>query len=134
MQIVAALWVDNVDFRREYEGGPTKIDITGAYFSTQASEFPALVTPHLLVLLRAESDDARVGTLDVTFMREADADGVPGEEVGRHRAPVTIQPPGKFFYQLVRPELTFNEPGTIEAHCAITETGSTVVTPLTVVV
>ncbi len=140
MEIVAALWIDNVEFRREFEGGPTKIDITGAYFSTTAREFPALITPHLLVLLRAESETARVGTLDVAFLREAhsengngNSDG-HGEEVGHHRAPVTIQPPGKFFYQLVRPELTFTEPGTIEAHCSIPETGSTIVTPLTVVV
>ncbi len=132
MQIVAALWIDNVEFRREYEGGPTKIDITGAYFSTAAQEFPALVTPHLLVLLRAEADAARTGTLDVAFVREADS-GSDGEEIGHHRAPVTIQPPGKFFYQLVRPELTFPEAGTVEARCTITETGSSVVTPLTVV-
>ena len=129
MQIVAALWMDNVEFRREFEGGPTKIDITGAYFSVAAREYPALLTPHLLVLLRAEDDAARTGTLDVAFVREGD-----GEEVGHHRAPVTIQPPGKFFYQLVRPELTFAEPGTLEARCSIPETGSTVVTPLTVVV
>jgi hypothetical protein len=129
MQIVAALFIDNVEFRREFEGGPTKIDITGAYFSTAAREFPALLTPHLLVLLRAEDDGARMGTLDVAFVREAD-----GEEIGHHRAPVTIQPPGKFFYQLVRPELTYDEPGTVEARCTITETGSSVVTPLTVVV
>jgi hypothetical protein len=133
MQIVAALWIDNVEFRREFEGGPTKIDVTGAYFSTAAREFPALLTPHLLVLLRAEAESARMGTLDVAFVRET-ADGTEGEEVGHHRAPVTIQPPGKFFYQLVRPELTFPEPGTIEARCTITETGSSVVTPLTVVV
>src|SRR3954453_19973399 len=129
MQIVAAIWIDNVEFRREFEGGPTKIDITGAYFSVLAREFPALLPPHLLVLLRAESDDARIGTLDVAFLPEGG-----GDEVGHHRAPVTIQPPGKFFYQLVRPELTFDEPGTIEAHCSIPESGSTVVTPLTVVV
>jgi hypothetical protein len=128
MQIVAALWIDNVEFRREYEGGPTKIDITGAYFSVAAREYPAQLTPHLLVLLRAESDDARMGTLDVSFVPES-----AGDEVGHHRAPVTIQPPGKFFYQLVRPELSFAGPGTVEARCSITETGSTVVTPLTVV-
>jgi hypothetical protein len=133
MQIVAALWIDNVEFRREYEGAPTKIDVTGAYFSVAAHEYPAHLTPHLLVLLRAESDHARMGTLDVAFVPES-AGGEPAkDEVGHHRAPVTIQPPGKFFYQLVRPELTFAEAGTIEAHCTITETGSTVVTPLTVV-
>lgn len=128
MQIVAALWMDNVDFRREFEGGPTKIDITGAYFSTSVGgEFPASVTPHLLVLLRAESDAARSGTLDVQFVREG-----TDETVGAHRAPVMIQPPGKFFYQLVRPELLFTEPGTIEARCTVPETGSAVTVPLTV--
>ncbi len=127
MQIVAAMWIDNVDFRREFEGGPTKIDITGAYFSTVASSFPAHLTPHLLVLLRAENESARSGTLDVAFVPD---DG--GDEVGHHRSPVTVQPPGKFFYQLVRPELTFEAPGTIEARCSIPETGSTVVTPLSV--
>ncbi len=128
MQIVSALFMDNVDFRREYDGGPTKIDITGAYFSTAVSgAFPAHLTPHLLVLLRAEDEAARAGTLVVTFCKEGTDD-----EVGRHSSPVMIQAPGKFFYQLVRPELTFDEPGTIEARCVITETGSAVTTPLTV--
>ncbi len=129
MQIVAALFMDNVDFRREYDGGPTKIDITGAYFSTTVhGAFPATITPHLLVLLRAEDDTARSGTLEVVFTREG-----TDEEVGRHRAPVTIQPPGKFFYQLVRPELVFPSIGTVEARCSIVETGSSVTTPLSVV-
>ena len=128
MQIVGALWMDNVDFRRDFDGGPTKIDITGAYFSTHVDgNFPAHLTPHLLVLLRAEHDSARSGTLEVTFHHEGSDD-----EVGRHRAPVMIQPPGKFFYQLVRPELTFEAPGTIEARCVIPETGSTVTVPLSV--
>ncbi len=129
MEIVAALFIDNINFRREWEGGPTKIDITGAYFSTTATAFPTTLTPHLVVLLRAESEGARHGTLEVVFRREGETD-----EVGRHRAPVAIQPPGKFFYQLVKPELTYEGPGTIEAHCTIPESGSTVVVPLTVLV
>jgi hypothetical protein len=56
-----------------------------------------------------------------------------GEEVGRHRQPQVIAPPGQFFYQLVKPELTFEEPGSIDAHCEIPETGSSVVVPLTAV-
>ncbi len=128
MQIVSVLWMENVDFRREFDGGPTKIDITGAYFSMNVDgQFPAHLTPHLLVLLRAEAEDARSGTLEVSFCKEGSDD-----EVGRHRSAVTIQPPGKFFYQLVRPELTFDAPGTIEARCVIAETGSAVTTPLTV--
>lgn len=127
MQIVAALFIDNINFRREAEGGPTKIDITGAYFSVQSPAFPTVLTPHLVVLLRAEDETARAGTLDVSFVPEQG-----GDEVSHHRAPVVIQPPGKFFYQLVRPELSFTEPGAIEARCTITETGSSVVVPLSV--
>jgi hypothetical protein len=132
MQIVAALFIENINFRREHEGAPTQIDITGAYFSTQAAAFPFALTPHLVVLLRAEDETARAGTLQVSFVRAEDGPG-GGEEVGSHRAPVDIRPPGKFFYQLVRPELTWDEPGTIEARCTIPETGSTVVVPLTAV-
>jgi hypothetical protein len=128
MQIVAALFIENINFRREWEGGPTKIDITGAYFSTTAPTLPTTLTPHLVVLLRAESEAARSGTLEVRFLREGDQ-----VEVSRHRAPVSIAPPGKFFYQLVRPELPFDEPGTIEAHCTIIETGSSVAVPLSVI-
>jgi hypothetical protein len=129
MEIVAALWIDTINFRKEFEGGPTKIDITGAYFSTTApgGVFPATLTPHLVVLLRAEHETARSGTLEATFVH-VDS----GEEAGRHRAPVMIQPPGQFFYQLVRPELTFEAPGTLEARCVIPETGSAVTIPLTV--
>lgn len=128
MEIVSALFIDNVNFRQDPPGGPTKIDITGAYFSTQIASYPTTLTPHLLVLLRAENEDGRAGTVDVRFVRRSD-----GEEVGRHRQPQTISPPGQFFYQLVKPELTFDEPGSIDAHCEIPETGSSVVVPLTAV-
>jgi hypothetical protein len=126
MEIVAALFIENVNFRQDPPGGPTRIDITGAYFSTKLGEFPATLTPHLLVLLRAESEEGRSGTVDVRFVRRDS-----GDEVGRHRQPQMISPPGQFFYQLVRPELSFDEPGTIDAHCEIPETGSTIVVPLT---
>ncbi len=128
MEIVAALFIDNVNFRQDPPGGPTRIDITGAYFSTQVTDYPTTLTPHLLVLLRAESDAGRQGTVDVRFVRRAD-----GEEVGRHRQTQTISPPGQFFYQLVRPELTFDTAGTFDAICQITETGHTVIAPLTAV-
>jgi hypothetical protein len=126
MEIVAALFIEDVNFR-QVAGPSTRIDITGAYFSTILESFPTTLTPHLLVLLRAESDEGRSGTLEVTFVREGTDD-----ELGRSRQPVFINPPGKFFRQLVRPELEFTEPGTVEARCVITETGSTVTTPLTV--
>jgi hypothetical protein len=126
MEIVAALFIEDVEFR-QVAGPSTRIDITGAYFSTVVDSFPTTLTPHLLVLLRAEDEDSRSGTVEVTFHREGS-----GEEVGRSRQPVFINPPGKFFRQLVRPELEFAEPGTIEARCTIPETGSRVTVPLTV--
>src|SRR3954447_26336419 len=127
MEIVSALFIEDVNFR-QVAGPSTRIDITGVYFSTIIESFPSTLTPHLLVLLRAESDEGRSGTLEVTFVREGTHD-----ELGRSRQPVFINPPGKFFRQLVRPELEFTEPGTIEARCVITETGSTVTVPLTVI-
>ena len=128
MEIVAALFIENVNFRQDPPGGPTRIDITGAHFSTRITEYPETMTPHLLVLLRAENEEGRNGTVDVRFVHRDS-----GEEVGRHRQPQAIAPPGQFFYQLVRPELTFDAPGTIDAHCEIPETGSSIVVPLTAV-
>jgi len=127
MEIVAALFIEDVAFRQA-AGPSTRIDLTGVYFSTVVESFPTTLTPHLLVLLRAEDDgDGRSGTLEVTFVREGTDD-----ELGRSRQPVFINPPGKFFRQLVRPELEFTEPGTVEARCVVPETGSTVTVPLTV--
>jgi hypothetical protein len=128
VEIVAALFIEDVNFR-QVAGPSTRIDITGAYFSTRAETFPSVLTPHLLVLLRAESDEGRNGTLEVTFVRPDNG----GEEVGRSRQPVFINPPGTFFRQLVRPELSFDAPGTVEAHCVVPETGSQVTVPLTVI-
>jgi hypothetical protein len=125
MEIVAALFIEDVNFRQA-EGGSTRIDIHGAYFSTKAEGFPSVLTPHLLVLLRAESDEGRNGTLEVVFVRN------DGEEVGRSRSPVFINPPGTFFRQLVRPELSFDVPGSVEARCVVLETDSRVTVPLTV--
>jgi hypothetical protein len=65
------------------------------------------------------------GTLEVRFVNEA------GAEVGRNVQQFEVEP-GKFGYRLVKGELEFDAPGTIEAHCSITETGSSVVVPLTV--
>jgi hypothetical protein len=133
VEIVAALFIEDVNFR-QVAGGPTRIDITGAYFSTKVEEFPSVLTPHLLVLLRAESDEGRNGTLEVTFVRAEKLPGQEdGEQVGRSRQPVYINPPGTFFRQLVRPELSFDGPGSVEARCVVPETGSKVTVPLTII-
>jgi len=124
MDIVAALFVENINFR-QVEGPSTRIDITGAFFSTRAHEFPAHLSPHLVVLVRVAKDATGNGTLETRFVSES------GEEVGRNVQQFVVEP-GKFGYRLVKGELDFDAPGTIEAHCTITETGSAVVVPLTV--
>ena len=126
MDIVAALFVENINFR-QVEGPSTRIDITGAFFSTRALEFPAHLSPHLVVLVRVPKSDASgSGTLETRFVTET------GAEVGRNVQQFEVEP-GKFGYRLVKGELDFDAPGTIEAHCTITETGSSVVVPLTVI-
>jgi hypothetical protein len=124
MDIVAALFVENLNFR-QVPGPSTRIDITGAFFSEPVPEFPVKITPHLVVLVRAAADESGVGTLEAVFTRG-------GEEVARNAQQFSVEP-GKFGYRLVRPELEFPEPGTIEARCTITESGSSVVVPLTAI-
>jgi len=124
MEIVAALFVENLNFR-QVAGGSTRIDITGAFFSEPVTQFPTQVTPHLVVLVRAPADDSGMGTLEAVFTRD-------GEEVARNAQQFSVEP-GKFGYRLVRPELEFPEPSTIEARCTIAESGSSVVVSLTAI-
>ena len=123
MEIVAALFVENINFR-QVEGPSTRIDITGAFFSTKVDSYPAQLAPHLVVLVRVPAGADGSGTLETRFVRGDD-------EVGRNVQQFFVEP-GKFGYRLVRGELEFDEPGTVEAHCTITETGSSVIVPLTV--
>jgi hypothetical protein len=123
MEIVAALFVENLEFR-QVAGPATRIDITGAFFSTTVPSYPALLTPHLVVLVRVPADADGNGTLEAVFVRP------DGSEVARNSQSFFVEP-GKFGYRLVRPELDFPEPGTIEARCTIIESGSAVTVPLT---
>jgi hypothetical protein len=123
MEIVAALFVENIDFR-QVAGPSTRIDITGAFFSTTVPSYPAELTPHLVVLVRVPADSTGNGTLETVFVRE------DGTEVGRNGQSFFVDP-GKFGYRLVKGELEFPEPGTIEAKCTILESGSSVTVPLT---
>jgi hypothetical protein len=124
VEIVSALFVENLEFR-EVPGPSMRIDLTGVFFSVAVAEFPVTLTPHLLVLVRAPADDPGTATFVATFRRD-------GEQVARNVQPCAVEP-GKFGYRLVRPELEFAEPSTIEAECSITESGSTVVVPLTAI-
>lgn len=123
MEIVAALFVEGIDFR-QVEGPATRIDITGVFFSTAVEAYPTQLTPHLVVLVRSPLGSDGNATLETVFVRD------DGEEVGRNRQSFFVEP-GKFGYRLVKGELEFTGPGTVEARCTILESGSAVTVPLT---
>jgi hypothetical protein len=122
MDIVAALFVEGIDLR-QVPGPSTRIDLTGVQFSAPAAgELPVTIEPHLVVIVRCAPDDRGEGALEVSYQRD-------GEQVARNVQPLSVEP-GKFNYRLVRAELTFEEPGTVEAHCRI-DLGPVTVVPYT---
>ena len=122
MEIVAALFVEGINFR-QVEGPSTRIDITGAFFSFRPAEYPAYLDPHLVILLRCPPGGSPDASLDVVFLRD-------GMQIGSNRQVFSIEP-GKFGYRLVKGDVTFDSPGTIEARCTVPESGSSVTVPLT---
>lgn len=123
MDIVSALFCESLNLRQA-AGGATRIDLSGVMFSmTAPSPPPVTVAPHLIVLVRCRADEPGNGVLEVVFRDEA------GEEVARNVSPFTVEP-GKFTYRLVRGELTYPAPGTVEAHCRVGQ-GPWTVVPLT---
>lgn len=125
MDIVAALFFEDLNTAEAFAGGPTKMDLGGVHFSAAAPEPPPVtMAPHMIVLLRCPPDEPGSGALEVRFLRD-------GEQIARNAQPVQVDP-GKFAYRLVRAELPFDDYGTVEAHCSIDGGPSTVV-PYTVV-
>jgi len=123
MEIVGALFIENINLR-QVPGPSTRIDLSGIMFSLAAPQpVPVTITPHLVVLVRCPADHSGMGTLETSF-RDA-----TGKEVARNAQPIEVEP-GKFRYSLVRGELTYEDYGTIEAHCRI-DAGHTTVVPLT---
>ncbi|MDP9071024.1 MAG: hypothetical protein M3N68_07030 [Actinomycetota bacterium] len=123
MDIVSALFCESIDLRQA-PGPATRIDLSGIMFSLAApSAPPVTIAPHLVVLIRCRPNEPGNGVLEVVFRNEA------GEEVARNASPFMVEP-GKFTYRLVRGELTFPAPATIEAHCRVGQDAATVV-PLT---
>ncbi len=119
MQIVSALFIDEIELRA-VPGPSTRIDLTGIQFSAPASEpFPLTITPHLVVIVRNGVGEDPNGVLEVVFVRD-------GEQIARNVQPVDVEP-GKFAYRLVRGELEFDEPGTVEAQCRIGSGDPTIV-------
>jgi hypothetical protein len=123
VHIVAALFVEQFDMR-QVPGPSTRFDIGGAYFSIPVPEFPAQLNPHLLVFVHAPPDDSGAATFVAEFTRN-------GEQIARNVQPCPVDP-GKFGFRLVKPEFELTEPGVVEATCTLTESGSTVTVPLTV--
>jgi hypothetical protein len=123
MEILSATFVENIEFRQA-DGGATRIDLSGVHFSlTAPGPPPVTIAPHLVVLVRCPPGESGFAALEVVFTDEA------GEQVARSVMPFQVEP-GKFGYRLVRAELTFDDYGTIEAHCQLDDGPKTVV-PLT---
>jgi hypothetical protein len=124
MDIVSALFVENLDLR-QVPGPATRIDLIGVMFSLPApAPPPVTVTPHLIVLVRCRAGEDGQGILEAIFRDEQ------GEQVARNVSPFHVEP-GKFTYRLVRGELEFRQLGTIEAHCRLLPDGPVTVVPLT---
>jgi hypothetical protein len=122
MQIVSALFADDIQVRQA-DGGAARLDLTGIQFSAVApGPFPVTITPHLVVIVRCPPDHAGTAALEVVFRRD-------DEQVARNVQPLQIDP-GRFAYRLVRPELEFPSAATVEAHCRI-DMGPATVVPYT---
>jgi len=122
MEILSALFIEGIE-TRQVAGPSTRIDITGVQFSAAApNPVPATIEPHLCVIVHCPPGSRDTGALEVTYMRGQ-------EQIARNVQPLQVEP-GKFNYRLVRAELTFEEYGTIEAHCRV-DLGPITVVPFT---
>lgn len=125
MDIVAALFFEDLDTKQSFAGGPTSMDLGGVHFSAAASEPPPVtMAPHMIVLVRCAADDKGTGALEARFLRE-------GDQIARNAQPLQVEP-GKFAYRLVRAELPFDDYGTVEAHVRIDD-GPVTIVPYTLV-
>ena len=122
MRIIAAVFIDTIQLR-EAPGPSTRIDLGGIKFSESApGPAPVTVEPHLVVLVHCPKDHKGEAALEVVYRRD-------GEQVARNVQPLAVEP-GKFNYRLVRAELTFDDYGTVEAHCRI-DLGDPTIVPYT---
>jgi hypothetical protein len=121
MKIVAALFIEDIELQ-SVPGPSTRIDLTGIQFSAPApAPVPVTVGPHLVVLVWNPPGGGEVGALEVVFTAGDSTDEDPSAEpLARNVRPVTIEP-GKFSYQLIRPELAFDDYRTVLARCRIDE-------------
>ena len=113
MDIVAALFIENIELNRPFAGRPTQIDLTGVHFSAAAARAAAVHRRPRTSWCSCAAGPTRPapGVLEVVFRRD-------GEQVARNVQPLQVEP-GKFTYRLVRAEVDFDDYGTVEAHCRI---------------
>lgn len=125
MDIVAALFFEDLDTKQAFAGGPTAIDLGGVHFSAAAPEPPPVtMAPHMIVLVRCATDEKGTGALEVRFKRGE-------EQIARNAQALQVEP-GKFAYRLVRAELPFDGYDTVEAHVRVDD-GPVTVVPYTLV-
>jgi hypothetical protein len=129
VRILAALFIDTIDLR-QVAGPSTRIDLGGVKFSEVAPEgYPCQVEPHLVVMVHNPEGAKPDAVLEVTYWRRpGDGEG-DDEQIARNVQPLQVEP-GKFNYRLVRAELAFDEPGTVEARCSI-DRADPVIVPFT---
>ena len=122
MEILSALFIEGIE-TRQVVGPSTRIDITGVQFSAAATgPVPVTVEPHLCVIVYCPLDSRDNGLLEVVYRRGE-------EQLACNVQPLQVEP-GKFNYRLVRAELTFEDFGTVEAHCRI-DLGPFTIVPFT---
>lgn len=122
MDILAAVYIDTIDVR-QVAGPSTRIDLGGVKFSEAApGPFPVTVEPHLVVLLHCPPGARPEAALETTYWRGDD-------QIARNVQPVQVEP-GRFGFRLVRAELAFDEPGTVEARVRL-DLGDPLVVPFT---
>lgn len=122
MEILSALFIEAIE-TRQVAGPSTRIDITGVQFSAAASgPVPVTIEPHLCVIVYCPPGSRDSSVLEVVYKRGE-------EQLARNVQPLQVEP-GKFNYRLIRAELTFDDYGTVEAHCRI-DLGPVTVVPFT---
>lgn len=122
MHILAALFIDTIDLR-PVAGPSTRIDLGGVKFSEPApGPFPVTLEPHLVVVVHCREGESPSAALEVTYWRGE-------EQLARNVQALQVEP-GKFNYRLVRAELTFDEPGSVEARVRV-DLGDPLVVPFT---
>ena len=122
MEILSALFIEGIE-TRQVVGPSTRIDITGVQFSAAATgPVPVTVEPHLCVIVYCPLDSRDNGLLEVVYRRGE-------EQLACNVQPLQVEP-GTFNYRLERAELTFEDFGTVEAHCRI-DLGPVTIVPFT---